>query len=280
MRVRGAALVLVLWLITLLTALIGTFALVSRVEALQGKVLTDGAAAQEIARAGLEHALVRVADGHPQGHWPPDGRVHRWQFGGYPLEVSVLDETGKVDINQADSFLLAALMQAVGVESGYATQLAAAVVDWRDPDSLRQPDGGAEDPEYAEAGLPHGAKDAPFETLAELQQVLGMTPDLYARLFPYITVHGGRAVPDPAYAPEAVLVAMGLDAGQVRSWREAREGPGQTVAGGSGTYSIRSVVILGGGREAALHAVVRNGGRNIPGSVYTTLQWQEGVSLR
>ena len=39
---RGAALVLVLWLIALLTAMIGAFALTARVEALQGSMLRNG----------------------------------------------------------------------------------------------------------------------------------------------------------------------------------------------------------------------------------------------
>ena len=46
-------------------------------------------------------------------------------------------------------------------------------MDWRDQDSLTQPAGGAEDDDYAAAAWP-GGKDAPFETVAELEQVMGM----------------------------------------------------------------------------------------------------------
>src|SRR5690349_3596346 len=59
-RERGAALILVLWLIVLLTALIGGFALAARVEALQGRVLVRGLVASNAARAGLEYSLTRV----------------------------------------------------------------------------------------------------------------------------------------------------------------------------------------------------------------------------
>lgn len=279
MRVRGAALVLVLWLITLLTALVGTFALISRVEAMQGKVLTDGTVAQEAARAGMEYSLVRISDTPPGGRWPRDGRVQYWQFSGHSIEVSVQDESGKVDINHADATLLSALMRAVGTESADADQLAAAILDWRDPDDLKQPSGGAEDPEYAEAGRHYGAKDAPFETLAELQQVLGMTPLLYAKLSPYLTIHSGRSLPDQTYAPVAVLTAMGLEADRIQAWREAPDNPG-ALGGGSGTYGIRSVATRENGRMASLHVVVRMGARNVPGSAYTILQWQEGEGLR
>lgn len=63
---RGAALVLVLWLIALLTAMIGAFALTARVEALQGSMLRNGGQAQEYARAGMEYALSRLSSGEPQ----------------------------------------------------------------------------------------------------------------------------------------------------------------------------------------------------------------------
>ena len=65
-RERGAALLLVLWLLALLTALVGAFALTARIEGMQGRVLHRGVIANEVARAGLEYALVRVADPDPR----------------------------------------------------------------------------------------------------------------------------------------------------------------------------------------------------------------------
>jgi len=68
---RGVALLLVVWLIALLTALIGAFAISARVESLQGRVLAQGSVVQQIARAGLEYALQRVADPDPGSRWTP-----------------------------------------------------------------------------------------------------------------------------------------------------------------------------------------------------------------
>ena len=48
---RGVALLLVLWLIALLTALIGAFALTAKIEGLQGRVLHRGVISEEVARA-------------------------------------------------------------------------------------------------------------------------------------------------------------------------------------------------------------------------------------
>ena len=280
-RERGAALLLVLWLIALLTALIGAFALTARTEALQGRILSGGARAQELARAGVEYSLVRLADTEPTTRWLPDGRSYRWSYAGGEVELQIVDETGKVDLNQAGQPLLTALMQTQGVDREQAGRIASAIVDWRDADPLTQVGGGAEDPDYAAAGRPYGAKDAPFETVAEVEQVLGMTPELYARLEPYLTLYSGRGEPDPTYAQAPVLTAMGLDAATYLTQRRSPApgaGAAQLVGGGSGTYSIDSRARLDDGRVAVLRTVVRAGSGSVPGSAYTALRWQEGTA--
>ncbi len=277
---RGAALLLVLWLVVLMTALVGAFALTARIEWLQGRVLGSGTQASEAARSGVEYALARLADPDPATRWVADGRAYRWDFAGAVVEVRVVDETGKVDLNQADAPLLANLMQAVGVERAQAEQLAAAILDWRDADSLTQVGGGAEDPQYAAAGLPYGAKDALFESVAEVSQVLGMTPALFALLEPHLTIYSGRGLPDPNYAQAPVLEAMGHDPVAWEAQRAGATSGGGFVAQGSGTYSVASRARLADGRQAVVRSVVRAGGGAVPGSVYTALRWQEGAAPR
>lgn len=279
-RMHGAALLLVLWLVALLTALVGAYALTARMEALQGRVGSRGAIAQEVARAGIEYALVRVADRNPETHWQPNGRPYAWTFDGQQVQVRIVDETGKVDLNQADVPLLSRLMQALGEPADASDALAAAIVDWRDADNLTQPVGGAEDSDYAAAEREYGAKDAPFETVAEVEQVLGLTPDLYARLAPFLTLYSGRAQPDATYAPGPVLQAMGVDAAAWLAQRNATGATGgpQLVGAGSGTYSIESRARLADGREASVRTVVRAGASPVPGSAYTLLRWEEGAS--
>lgn len=284
---RGAALLLVLWLLLLLAGLIGGFALTARVESMQGQVQVRGVAATAIARAGLEYALTRVDDADPRRRWTPDGRAQAWSYGDAQLTITLVDENGKVDLNQADLNLLTELFRAVGEPGERAARLAAAVVDWRDPDVLTQPSGGAEDADYAAAGLPYGAKDAEMESVAELEQVLGVSPALYAKVEPYITVHSGRAAPDPAFAPAVVLDAMGQDGKALVAARAApvagnpgSADAGRLVASGSGTYSIESRARLPDGRESVLRAVVRVGGNAVPGMTYTVLRWEEGASPR
>lgn len=281
-RQGGAALILVIWLVVMLAALVGAFALAARIEYMQGRTLHSGVAVEQAARAGLEYAMTRLAEPDPMLRWIPDGRLHRFAFDGAGIEVRIVDESGKIDLNGADASLLSALLRVAGAEQAHADAIAAAIVDWRDPDDLTQPQGGAEDPQYAAAGLPYGAKDAPFETVAEVLQVLGMTPALFAEVESDLTVHTGLPGPDTRFSSANVLMAMGVDPEPVLAARELPLTPEQAmqVGGGSGTYSIDSRARLGDGRQAVLRAVVRSGASGVPGSAYTVLRWEEGARPR
>jgi general secretion pathway protein K len=283
---HGAALLLVMWLIALLAALVGAFALIARTEHMQGRVLVRGLVAENAARAGIEYAMIRVAVADPRQQWLPDGRPHRWRYGGADVEVKIVDENGKIDLNQADMTLLTEFIRGFGNDPQQAAKLAAAIIDWRDPDSLSQPAGGGEDADYASAELPYGAKDAEFESAAELEQVLGFTPALYAKMAPHLTVFSGRVRPDPAFASAEVLDAMGMDGAEAvarrQRWDPASGIPAPTlpdggalVGGSSGTYSIESRARLADRREAVLRTVVR-AGSSMPGMAYTPLRWQAG----
>ncbi len=279
---RGAALLLVLWLIAMLTAVVGAFALIARIEYMQGRVLSQGVVADQAARAGLEYAMTRVIDLDQTRQWLPDGREYTWPFGEAEVVVTIVDESGKVDINGADLDLMASLMLAVGVERQPARKIAAAIMDWRDPDTLTQAEGGAEDADYSGEELPYGAKDAPFETIAELQLVLGMTPELFEKLAPHLTVYSGQGRPSEQYASAEVLQALGVDAERALAERRRPRQPGETalVGVGTGTYSVDSRARLRGGRVSVLRAVIRAGNSGLPGSAYTPLRWEEGALLR
>ena len=278
---RGAALVLVMWLVALLTALVGAYAANSRIEYMQGRGLHGGVVAESAARAGLEYALVRLQSHDAEYAWLPDSRPYRWTFGAAEVEIRIVDESGKLDLNAVDAPLLSSLFQVLGADIADADAVAAAIVDWRDSDDLTQPLGGAEDPQYAAAGLPYGAKDAPFETVAEVEQVLGMDRALFTAAAPHLTVFSGLPQPDYRFAASEVLQALGVDPQLVQLQREGGQAiTPDLVGGGTGTYSIDSRARLADGRQAVLRAVVRVGGGNLPGSAYLPLQWEEGATPR
>ncbi|MEO7251474.1 MAG: type II secretion system minor pseudopilin GspK [Arenimonas sp.] len=287
---RGAALLLVLWMLVLLTGLISVFALTARTEGLQGRFLGRSTAARYAAEAGIELAALHLQDSDPAVRWIPDGRAEQIAFEGQKIEVRVLDESAKVDLNVAAPDLLIGLMIAVDIDQEQARQLSGAIQDWRDADSLLNAEGGAEDAQYAAAGLPYGAKDRPFETVAELQQVLGMQRSLYLKLLPYLTVYSGQARPNPAFAAAPVLAASGMTTEQIAQALAQRQAPAQGQPGappvpaddlapqGTGTYSISSRATRADGTRVQIQAAIRIGGGGGFGQLYLPLSWHVGES--
>jgi general secretion pathway protein K len=288
---RGAALILVLWLLVLLTAVIGGFAQSARIEALQAHQLRASLIARQAAQAGIEYAVLRMSYPDATRRWVPDGRKYDFTLGDARLDIRVLDESGKIDLNSASPELLARLLHAIGVHEPRAHALAAAMVDYRDPDDLLTP-GGAESRDYDSAGLPYGPKNKPFETVSELQRVLGMDFATYQKLEPNVTVYASGD-PSPTFAPIAVLQALGLSAdnadlfkGQREAWQPGAPGapPGLpngqpfVVQPGTGTYDISSHVRLHDGTSLTVNAIVRASQSGPFGQLYVPLQWREGES--
>ena len=286
---HGAALILVLWLLVLMTALIGGFAQSARIEALQAHQLRASLIARQAAQAGVEYAVLRMLYPDAQRRWVPDGRKYDFTLGDAKIDLHVLDESGKIDLNGASQDLLAKLMLALGVHDPHAHELAAAIVDYRDPDDLLTP-GGAESGDYSSAGLPYGPKNKPFETVSELQRVLGMDAALYAKLVPNVTVYASGD-PSPTFAPSAVLQALGMNSVSADLFKNQREGwqpgaPGAppvlpngqpfVVQPGTGTYAISSHVRLHDGTSLTVNVIVRASQTGPFGQLYVPLQWREG----
>ena len=185
----GIALVLVLWMLALLSVIAGSLVFSSRTEVLMAGNLASLAQAEALADAGVYKAIHELA--RPQTdlqRWKGDGLTHLWNFQGAELRVTILDESAKVDLNAAPTVLLKGLFRALGVAESDADALADAVADWRDADDLRSLH-GAEKADYAAAGRDYGPANAPFETIEELRQVLGMSDDLFRKLEPLVTVY-------------------------------------------------------------------------------------------
>lgn len=207
---RGIALVSVLWGLTLLSLVAANFAAGARSEVNLVYNHKVAAQAEALAQAGLERAVAGLFEPVESGGFRGDGSAYEWRFGGGLVRFEIWDEGGKVDLNQADETLLAALLEQAGLTAEQSRALAAAIADFRDDDDLTRIV-GAEDEDYRQAASSHDAKDARFETVAELQQVLGMTATLYRDLEPLVTVHSQRAQPDEQTAPMPVRRALGVD---------------------------------------------------------------------
>lgn len=286
---RGIALVLVLWVTVLLSVIVGSFVLVSRVETLQARNQLDVTRAYFAAEAGLHRAVAAMSVNNPDQRWVPDGRPYEMQFGDAEVEIRVVDESGRIDLNAAQLDQLMSLFESVGLKRDEAEALTDAVLDWRDPDDLVRAF-GAEDADYEAAGYQYGSKDGPFDTVEELQQVMGMNYELYTQVEPAVTVYSGRSEVNLNLAPREVLLTQpGVTPELVDRYLQEREragedggpaapllpGAGSSVArGGSLTYSVESQATLPNGASSTLEAVIRLHA-SPAGRPFSIVRWNE-----
>ena len=159
---RGIALIAVLWLTVLLTVIASGFAYSMRGEALAARNTMSLAQA----RAAVDGAVERMAFELSRQRtspdvWLPDGQPRAWTDGDIAITATAIDEAGRIDVNLAPDPLLKGLLQNVGgLDPESAEQVLEAILDWRDPDDLRRPN-GAEAPDYRAAGLKYVPTNAP-----------------------------------------------------------------------------------------------------------------------
>lgn len=208
-RVRGVALIIVLWLTVLLTVIAGAFAFSMRNEALASRNTLELAQVRVAADGGVDRAVFELQrPGMPATKWKTDGRPHRWTDGTLLLEVRARDEGGKIDINTAQEGLLKGLLVNVGgVPEVEAAALLDAIVDWRDADELRRPN-GAEAPDYEAVQSKFKPSNSPFESVGELSRVKGMAPAVFERIAPALTVHSRQGGINAASAAREALLAL------------------------------------------------------------------------
>lgn len=201
----GSALVIVLWLSTVLTLLATTLVAQLRTDLDINQQRLTQAQTRYNLEAAQQYTLFRVLtrslppafdpqspDQNPvpkdESRSSQNQSIILWQFNGMDTRITVTGEAGKANPNLASSKLISRLIQSLGYDTEKSDALASAILDWRDPDELSRLN-GAEASQYRAAGLSYEPANAPFQHLAELQQVLGMEPQLYQQLRPFLTLH-------------------------------------------------------------------------------------------
>ena len=206
----GFVLVSVLWLLALLTLVMLVLLTAVRLDVRATGQLIGHAEAEALADGLMRLVALRLGDRERRpladGGLARDGTPMRCEHGDATVAIAVTDVGGLVDLNAASARLLEWLLRGLDVAPEKATALAAAIVDFRDADDVPSVN-GAESAAYRTAGLGHGPKNAPFETVTELDQVLGMDPVLLDHLRAVATVHSRQPGIDASVAPREVLSA-------------------------------------------------------------------------
>ena len=159
------------------------------------------------AEAGVNRAVAALLEPRPERRWRTDGAMQSFEFGGISIKVSIQDELGKIDLNQAEAPLLASLLQSAGLNSNAAGSLADEILDWRTATPLKHLN-GAKEQDYRALGSAYRPRNGPFQSVDELLLVMDMTPALFRRIEPALTVYSGRQFIDPQVAPREALGAL------------------------------------------------------------------------
>lgn len=251
---RGWALISVLWTV----AMLGMMAAATQ-DLTVTSVRTERRA---LARAHLDadldaavaKALLQLDDTRVNNRWRIDGHPYAFTYDRIPMTISIQDEDGKFDLNEADDDTLVPLFVSVGVDSKTAAVISDRIVEWRTQltsDDTHTLHGGT-DADYAAAGLPWRPRHGDFQSVAELNLVLGMTPVLYARVRPMLTVYSRSDSPDEDVAPLMVLNALYPgNAGKVQTIMSQRDGTYVQAGLHTGAPNTLSTAIISPGTDLA-----------------------------
>jgi general secretion pathway protein K len=242
-RQSGYALLIVLWTVGFL-ALLGTRLIADSRSAAQ---LADNLKQEAVLQAAADGAVTRTMFAMLAAHDPefrPDGVARMVRIGETPVLLRITDEADRINLNTASFALLQALLIAVGVERAPAAALAAAILDWRSAGTVARR-GGAKAPEYQAAGLGYAPPGAPFQSVDELRDVLGMTLALFDRLEPHVTVLTDS---DPDLSTHDPIVALALT--------ESAGASGDISGGQQGLDTIMRIAVTAVGKGAARYSEV------------------------
>jgi general secretion pathway protein K len=227
---KGMVLMTVLWIVLIISFISFALAAAVRTELQAAANSFDSERALFMAKGAAEAVFYRLQLDNPKSL--PDSPIKR-NGDDYVVtlesgEARVKTETdgARIDLNGADEKVLASLFSALGVDSSLRDSVVDSILDWRDPDDVRRPN-GAEVGDYGGAissGLKRLPYNAPFGGMQELLLVKNMTPEIYfaravfdagtnqhrkvAGLQDLATVGSGRLAVDVNSASADVLAAL------------------------------------------------------------------------
>lgn len=284
---NGFALVIVIWILTLLSLMAGSFALSMRRESSVTTALKNNAQALAMAESGISLAQYMLNLADPKQRWKANGAVYSLvRPDGVETRIKIVSEAGKVDINSASQAQLKAVIKAVTDDSFQQQHLLNSILDWRDEDDEPRPHGG-EKKQYQSAGLKYAPGNKPFQTVEELQLVLGFDEAIFTRIQPWITVYSGLSEVDFRVATPEVLQILDEDLIKKNVHNAGLER--QIAASGQGlddenetgavndenqTYTISIEVQMDDESSATLEAVIKMQSQDIGQAPLQVLDWK------
>jgi general secretion pathway protein K len=223
---KGLALIMVLWILTVLSVIALSFAFMARTEVYSTVSFRDGIEKKFLAEASIERGIMELFYRSANKNQVSavegseivriDGRENQGELDENKYSFHISDESGKININaltDVNSIILSNLMVNLGIPGETANTIIDAILDWRDADNLVRLH-GAEDSYYESLPVPYKAKNGNFDTLEELLLVRGVTPEIMfgsgntPGLLNFLTVYSKGGVININAAAKEVIMAL------------------------------------------------------------------------
>jgi general secretion pathway protein K len=193
---RGVALIMVLWVITILSVIVLEFCFAMRTEVNITNNYKEELRLYAMAEGGIQRAIAELIYKHDtkvqqmrmtlkpeevppeKMEWVTDGRPYLLPFDQGVCEVRVRSEAGKVNINLISESMLRKIIGNLGLEEVERDIVVDSILDWRDPDDFSRVN-GAENDYYQSLKEPYDCKNGNLDSIEELLLVRGVTPDLF-----------------------------------------------------------------------------------------------------
>jgi general secretion pathway protein K len=195
---RGIALMMVLIVVMVFSAMAALFAYSMKVETKLARNTSFDADFEWAARGGVEVARWVLANDSTGPFARADSSLNKWAGGpgdtngplaGVNLDrielgeravlsIKIVDNDSKFNINRATPEILGQALTQIGVDASLVPTIRDSILDWRDADKRELPN-GAENDFYKRQVPPYLCKDAPIDDLSELLLVQGITPAMY-----------------------------------------------------------------------------------------------------
>lgn len=193
---RGVALIMVLWVMTILSVIVLEFSYAMRTEVNLSRNYQEELQLYALSEGGVQRAIAElVYKQDPRVHqmrktpefeempadkreWVTDGRDYLLAFEGGECVVRVMGEAGKVNINLVSDRTLRKIITNLGWEGEARDIVVDSILDWRDPGDFHRLNGAKND-YYQSLQERYDCKNGNFDSVEELLLVRGVTRELF-----------------------------------------------------------------------------------------------------
>lgn len=217
---RGIALLVVLSMMSVLVMLAANYVLTVSRDTESIDTLNSRIQARYSAFSGVQYALYAMQDRDKAIRWTTDGKLFSVTLAGGQVYARIVPESGRLDINAARPPLLRLLFEYAGADEEQAIQLMNNVMHWRNGEDLAIGN-SVSDADYEAEDLPIPSHRR-FYAIEEFAKVYGVTPAMFQRIKPLITVYGSNRI-NGLVAENALFNLLQLEPDAIAAINEARE---------------------------------------------------------